>query len=249
MLQQMTKIKGIAVFSTGYEWVDLQYLKSRGIMLSYLPDYCTISVAEHTIGMILTLSRRLHLSYEFANKRIDKTVSLRGFELFQKKAGIIGYGKIGMKIAELLKSFGVYISWFDIQKENKDLCGYCDLDKLLNESDIVIIAASKKRDSKPIIDDHAIAKMKQNVVIVNSARADLVDNHAIARGLKNNKIFSYAVDDIIPLFKQLEIEPGRIFETSHTAWYSTEALARGINDWVDNIIGLAQNNYRNIIDI
>ncbi len=85
------------------------------------------------------------------------------------------------------------------------------------------------------------------VFIINAARADLVDNNAIINGVQSKKIFTYAVDDKVLLFRNTAIEKGRIIETAHTAWYSTEAMARGVDQWVENIIGLATGNYKNII--
>ena len=247
LLSQLPCLKGLAIYSTGYEWVDTAYLKGKGIVLSYLPDYSTITVAEHTIGMLLSLSRRFQLSNDYACQRIDRSISLRGFELYGKTVGIIGYGRIGKRVAELLKPFGVTLLWYDIEKKSDDDLCYSSFDTLIQKADIIIITASKKRDAEPVIGYNEISSMKHGVVIVNSSRADLVDNNAMVSALISKKVFSYAVDDIVPALKNENIEPGRVFETSHTAWYSTEAIARGTQMWVDNIIGLLQGKPVNVV--
>ncbi len=247
ILEQLPDLKALALYSTGYEWVDTEYLQKKGVTVSYLPDYCTLTVAEHTIGMILSVSRRFQLSCDYAHGRIDRSISLRGFELFGKKVGIVGYGKIGMRVAELLKPFGVQTLWFDTIKPVNPAPFYCSFDMLLQESDIIVLTASKERDSVPIIGENEIAVMKRGVVIVNSSRADLVDTAVIAQALQKKIIFSYAVDDIVPQLQDMNIEPGRVFQTAHTAWYSTEAIARGTETWVENIIGLLDNTPINTI--
>lgn len=246
ILERLPVLKGLAVFSTGYEWIDTEYLKKSGILLSYLPDYCTTTVAEHTIGMLLSLSRRFSLSSDYASQRIDRSISLRGFDLFGKKVGIIGYGRIGMRVAELLQPFGVKIIWYDKEKESVGASLCTPFEAVLKESDVIIITASKQRGAAPLIGYEQLDAMKQGVVIVNSSRSDLVDNQAMVIELKSKKVFSYAVDDVVPELQTEGIEPGRVFQTSHTAWYSTEAISRGTQSWVENISCLLKRNPVNI---
>ncbi len=246
ILEHLPVLKGLAVYSTGYEWIDTEYLRKRNIVLSYLPDYCTITVAEHTVGMLLSLSRRFMLSSDYACQRIDRSISLRGFDLFGKKVGIIGYGKIGERAAGLLQSFGVEIIWYDKQKECAGSSWSTPLGTVLKESDIIILTASKQRGEAPLIGSEQLAVMKQGVVVVNSSRSDLVDNQAMIIALKSKKVFSYAVDDVVPELQVEGVEPGRVFQTSHTAWYSTEAIARGTQSWVENIICLLKDSPVNI---
>lgn len=197
--------------------------------------------------MLLSVSRRFQLSSDYARDMIDRSISFRGFELYGKTVGIIGYGRIGMKVAELLKPFGVNLIWYDIEKERNGDLSCTSFERVIQESDIIIITASRKRGTKPIIGHNEISSMKDSVTIVNSSRADQVDNCSMVDALISKKVFSYAVDDIVPELKNKNIEPGRVFQTSHTAWYSTEAIARGTHIWVENIIGLLQGKPVNIV--
>jgi phosphoglycerate dehydrogenase-like enzyme len=120
------------------------------------------------------------------------------------------------------------------------------MDSVIRKSDIIILCCSKKRGEQPIIDDSKIGKMKGGVVLVNPVRADLVNNGDIIRRLKSRKIFTYAVDEKTGEFNTRTVEPGRIIETGHTAWYSTEALERGMKEWADAIIGLCDDNDKGI---
>ncbi|HYH04505.1 MAG TPA: NAD(P)-dependent oxidoreductase [Bacillota bacterium] len=249
VLERLTKLKGISIFSTGYEWIDCQFLNQHGIKVAYLPEYSTVSVAEHTIGLLLVALRRIHLSHDYARNRLNSSISLRGYELYGKKIGIIGFGRIGQKVMAMLEPFGVCARYYDkaLNKQQIIPGKFQEWDTLLSTSDIIVICASKERGMPPIIRAAEIGLMKKGVTIINSARADLVDNEAIINGIKSQTIFTYAVDDKLDIFQKADIETGRIIETGHTAWYSTEAIARGIDQWVDNIVGLATGNYQNLI--
>ena len=249
-LSTLVNLKALAIYSTGYEWADTDYLKKKGIKTAYLPGYSTTAVAEHTMAMLLAAFTRLHLSYDYSRNLIDnKKVSLRGYELSGKNAGIIGYGRIGRKVHSFLRPFGVKVKFYDADAslQNKFLKDYAGFDDIISKSDIIILCCSKKRGEKPIIGYSKIKKMKNGVVIINPARADLVNNKGIIKGLKLKKIFTYAVDEKTGEFNKKNTEPGRVIETGHTAWYRTEALERGTKEWVDGIIGLCSGKNVNLI--
>ncbi|HCL57578.1 MAG TPA: hypothetical protein DHW82_11305 [Spirochaetia bacterium] len=240
LIEKLPYLKALAVYSTGYEWIDTQALSENNILLSYLPDYCTQTVAEHTLGMTLTLTRRLHLASLKSSGKISNSVSLRGTELSGKKVGIIGFGKIGQKLADFLSPFKPKIFYYDIQKKYSKKASFMNFHEILKKSDILVLCASKERDSRPIIGKNELEQMKKTSFLVNPSRASLVDHEALLCALLEKKIAGYAVDDTIPLFNQnKELEPGRVFQTGHTAWYSTEAIQRGTAQWVKNIIALA----------
>jgi lactate dehydrogenase-like 2-hydroxyacid dehydrogenase len=237
IIDQLGNLKGLAVFSTGYEWIDVEYAKQKGIWISCLPDYSTLSVAEHAIGLLLMVSRRLHLSYDYARNQIDKSISLRGFEIAGKKIGIIGYGKIGQAVHRLLKGFSVEISFFDIDQhiQQSFATNFVTKNELIRNSDIIFLCASKERGALPIIGIDDVMNMKKGVSIVNPARPSLVDMSALIKGIKTETIFSYAVDEKLDDRWTSMVETGRIIQSSHTGWYSTEAIQKGIDQWVVNI--------------
>ena len=249
IIDLLPSLTGIAVYSTGCEWIDYEYLKQKKVLLSYLPYYSSISVAEHALGMLLTLSRRIHLSYDRTNGRLNEDISLRGFELYGKTVGIIGLGRIGSKIAALLKSFNCNVIYFDKNKTIQNLdAKSTDLDSLCRLSDILILTPSKKRGETALIDKNRIENMKRGVYIINPARSDLVDSESLVYGIKERIISGYAVDDFVPELKEREKEFdfGRILMTGHTAWYSTEAITRGAECWVDNMVALALDRPQNL---
>ncbi len=239
IIEALPELKGLAIYATGYEWVDLDALAERNIKLKYLPDYSAITVAEHTMGLLLAMSRRIHLSFDKVRGYVPESTSLRGWELADKKTGIIGFGTIARKFASMLKGFGTEIFYYDKREVETDLAVPMGFDELLGKCDVVVLLNSQTRGNGPVIGVKEISKMKKGAYLVNSSRPGLVDNAAVADAIRRKQLAGYAVDDRIDLFLDKTIEPGRILQTGHTAWYSDEAIARGTEQWVENIISLA----------
>ncbi len=248
IIESLPDLKSIAVYTTGYDWIDTESLQENNIILSYLPDYSTITVAEHTMAMMFTMSRRTHLSFDKVRGNISDDISLRGWELRNKTVGIVGWGKIGQEVGRLSKAMGMNVIVNDIEEINS--VNNYTLDDLLSSSDIVVLTASKIRYSPPIIGTREISLMRDGAYLINPSRIDLVDNRAVLKGIKSKKLAGYGVDDSVDLFlNDKEVEPGRIFQTGHTAWYSTEAIKRGTEAWVENIISLSINEPKNIVEV
>lgn len=239
--------KAIAIYATGYEWVDIKAARKYNVKVSFLPDYSYKTVAEQTLGQLLTISRRLHICYDYSENRIGSEISRRGFEISGKKIGIIGMGKIGKCFSKLISPFSDDIVYYDTKGQiNKNL-KYVEKKELLRSSDIIVLLCSCSRNNPVIISDKQIDMMKNGVVIINSARKALVDPFSIIKGIKSRKVYGYAVDDVVEEFKDADIEYGRIFQTAHSGWYSNEALLRGTEQWVKNIIGHCVDRPINII--
>ncbi len=235
VLNHLPKLRGVAVFSTGVEWLDVAHLKALGILFRPLIDYCSTSVAEHALGMILTFSRRLHLSDAKARGQVGANVSLRGFELEGKTLGILGLGKIGNKLARKASALGMPISFFDPKFK---VGGYPALtfEKVLRLSDFVAVCCPDQ--GHILIGDQEIALMKPGSYLINTSRASLVDTDAVVDAIRSKHLAGYGVDEIV--LPNPNLEPGRLLQTHHTAWYSNEALERGTEMWVGNIITLQQ---------
>jgi lactate dehydrogenase-like 2-hydroxyacid dehydrogenase len=242
IIRNLPYLKGISVYATGIEWIDLVELQACNINLKFLPDYSAITVAEHAIGLLLTLARRIHLSDRKAKAEIAQNVSLRGWELSDKKIGILGLGHIGYRIANLAKAFSMQVSYYDPKYATHPEFSAVSFDQLIQQSDVVMLAASLNRENPVIITSEVLENMKQGVYIVNSSRPALVDNLAMIRSIKSGKVAGYAVDDNpFSLDDLREVELGRIVQTGHTAWYSNEAMERGTEAWINNLIDLVRN--------
>jgi lactate dehydrogenase-like 2-hydroxyacid dehydrogenase len=240
-------LKGIAVYASGYDWVNLDALDRKGVALSILPDYSTQTVAEHTWGMILTMTRRLHLSDRVSKGELPSYISLRGCELAGKTLGIIGMGRIGKAIARISEAFSIRVIWYD-KKDIQSVSGTAvPFDEVLSSSDITVLACSHERGAGPII-DATTARIKEGAYLINPVRQALVDNDSVLKAIINKRLAGYAVDDRVFTAAQLAtVEAGRILQTGHTAWYSNEAMERGTQCWVDNLIALARRQPINMV--
>ncbi|HEU0186598.1 MAG TPA: NAD(P)-dependent oxidoreductase [Gallionellaceae bacterium] len=245
LIDELPNLRAVAVYATGYDWIDIAALERRGIRLALLPDYSTQTVAEHSLALILNMSRRLHLSDRIARGTLPGSVSLRGFELHGKTLGIIGLGRIGRAIARMARAFGMRIIANDIAAlPAEEGIAPVGLPHLLATADIVLLASSLKRGAPPLIDAEALARMKPGALLINPSRSALVDNAAVVQAIATGHLRGYAVDDTVFDAAQLaRVEHGRILQSAHTAWYSDEAIARGTQAWVDNLTTLAREHH------
>jgi lactate dehydrogenase-like 2-hydroxyacid dehydrogenase len=222
-------LKAVVVFSTGLDWIDIDAMKTQNIQLYYLKEYCSTTVAEHCLGLMLNFSRKLYLSHLKSMGKVSKDTSLKGINLCGKTLGIIGYGRIGKKIAMLATAFGMTIIYNDpveIVTTQKRV----SLNVILEESDMICLACPY--ENKVVVTSDHIKRCKTTAYIINISRKQLVTDR-INELLDAGEIAGYAIDDMINPNQNLE--NGVLFQTYHTAWYSTESLENGLNQWVENI--------------
>ena len=232
-------VGAIAMRCAGYTNVDLKAASGR-IKIFRVPAYSPYSVAEHAIGMILLLNRKLHKAYIRTRDHNFSLEGLMGFDLNGKTVGIIGTGKIGCKFADIAKGFGMKIIAYD-PYENPDFCGeYVGLDDLFKESDIISLHCPLTKENRNIISGPNIEKMKKGVFIINTSRGQLIDTQSLADGIKSGKIgaagldvyeeetelfFEDMSDEVIQddLLSSLIAMPN-VLVTSHQAFFTREAL-------------------------
>ncbi|QJD86736.1 2-hydroxyacid dehydrogenase [Cohnella herbarum] len=252
-LERLPRLKGIAVFATGVDYIDTEYLSERGIALCHLPDYSTESVAEHTLGLLLTMSRRIHLSQDRVRGRVPAGTSVLGWELRGRTIGIVGLGRIGNRVAELVRVFGMRVLGHDPNRQVEGIPNV-SMEELLASSDVVSLHFPAQWQGEAAIGREEIAKMKPGATLLNVSRCALVDPEAVVEAIDLGALRGYAVDDIFPIGEshgraKVQIAEGRILQTGHTAWYSREVIHRGYDAWIDNLIGLATGNPRNLIGL
>jgi len=240
-IDALPKLRAVAIHATGTEWIDLEALRERGIAFASLPDYSAVSVAEHSIAMLLALSRRLHLSERVSRGDLPATVSLRGWELAGKRLGVVGHGRIGSRVARLAEAFGMEVAWSDPAPAVPATGAGVGFDALIERSDVVVLACPQRRGAAPIVGARELERMRPGSYLINPARSTLVDNRAVLSAIRAKTLSGYAVDDKVFAEEALAgIEPGRILQTGHTAWYSDETIARGMAHWVAALTALAE---------
>lgn len=253
-------VRLIALRSAGFNHVDLAAAEAAGIAVGRVPAYSPHAVAEHTVALILTLNRKTHRAYNRVREGNFALNGLLGFDLHGKTAGIIGTGKIGALVARILNGFGCRLMAYD-PVENPDCLAlgvrYVPLDTLLGESDIVTLLCPLTPHTHHLIDDRAVAQMKQGVMLINTSRGAVVDAKALIRGLKSGAIGSVGLDvyeeeevlffqdlssQVIAddVFARLVTFPNALI-TGHQAFFTHEALTAIAETTMANVTAFESN--------
>lgn len=199
VLQKLSKgkTKLIAMRCAGYNNVDLPVAHELGIQVARVPAYSPYAVAEHAVGLILTLNRKYHKAYNRVREGDFSLGGLLGFDLHGKTVGVIGTGKIGQIFARIMYGFGCKLLAFDVhQAEECQNLGvkYETLEELLAQSDIISLHCPLLPVTKHLINDKSISKLKPGAMIINTSRGGLIDTKAAIEGLKSGQIGSLGID-------------------------------------------------------
>lgn len=246
LLDAAPRLRGVVLYASGYDHLDVALLRGRGIGLSIVSDYATTAVAEHTMAMMFALATRLHLGNDRCRGIASSDVSLRGFELSGRTLGIVGMGRIGTRVARAAQAFGMQVIAADIDPVaavRAELSGIatCELRDLLAAADVVSICASHRYGAPPLIGHHELKWMRPGALLINAATSALVDTRAAAEALRMRNLRGYAVDDQLDdraRYADLARE-GRLLQTGHSAWWRDEVLRRGAELWGDRLIAAA----------
>lgn len=190
-------VRLLALRSNGYNHIDLRAAAGK-LKIVRVPKYSPYSVAEYTIGLILTLFRKLHTVNMRTRTNNFSLKGLQGHELHGRTAGVIGSGQIGSIVIRLLTGFGMKVLVYDVAK-NEALCRetncvYTDLETLYKKSDIITLHCPLIAENKYLINKQTIAKMKDGVVIINTSRGGLIHTGDLLAALKSKKVGGAALD-------------------------------------------------------
>ena len=189
-------VKAILLRCAGFNHVDLDAAGKHGLMVANVPSYSPEAVGEFAVALIQTLNRNTHRAYNRVREGNFALHGLLGSTLHGKTVGILGTGKIGLATARIMKGFGCRVIAYDPFESPAfaEVGEYKTLDELLTESDIVSLHCPLMEQTRHIINDDTIAKMKKGVLLVNTSRGGLVDTKAVIRALKSKHIGGVALD-------------------------------------------------------
>ena len=189
--------KLIAMRCAGFDKVDLDAAKELGLQVVRVPAYSPESVAEHTVGMMMCLNRKLHKAYQRTRDANFSLEGLVGFNFYGKTVGVIGSGKIGLATMRILKGLGMNILCYDPYPNPLAVelgATYVELDELYKESDVISLHCPMSKENYHLLDATAFEKMKDGVMIVNTSRGELLDSTAAIEALKQSKIGALGLD-------------------------------------------------------
>lgn len=258
LLEQCPKIRFIGTLSTGYNIIDVEAAKQRGIMVSNVPSYSTEAVAQFTIGLLLEIC--LHIGRYNDEVKAGRWQESKDFcfysapliELKDKTFGVIGLGNIGKAVSKLAKALGMrVIAYAPRQYEaGKEYAEYVSFEDLLKESDVISIHCPLFDETRGMINKESIAKMKDGVILLNASRGPIIVEEDVATALASGKIYAAGVDVVSrepiypenPLLKQ-----ENCIITPHIAWAGKDTRARLISIVADNIKAFLDGKPQNIV--
>ena len=258
-LAQLPQLKYIGILATGYNIIDVEETRARGIVVANVPAYSTDSVAQMTFAHVLNITNRIE-HYADQNRKgqwsaaadfcyWDTPLS----ELAGKTFGIVGLGNIGQKVASIALSFGMRVIALTSKKAEEMPKGVekADLEELLTQSDVLSLHCPLTENTREMINRQSLAKMKRGAILVNTGRGPLVNEADVADALAEGRLAGYGSDVMSneppkadnPLLKQ-----PNAFITPHIAWATAEARGRLMATAIENAKAFIAGKPQNVVN-
>lgn len=257
VLEACPSVKLICCLATGYNVVDIEAAKARGIPVCNVPAYSTQAVAQFTVGLLLELCHRIghhdRLVHEGAWEQCPNFCfwDTPQMELAGKTMGIIGYGRIGQAVGGIARAMGMNVLAYSRTHRPELTVDYVDLDALLARSDVVSLHCPLFPQTHKLINTETISKMKDGAILLNTSRGAIIDEQAVADALKSGKLSGAAVDVVReePILgdNPLLNAPNCII-TPHMAWAPIETRKRILDITVESIRGYLCGNPVNVVN-
>lgn len=275
-LEKLTKLKFIATRSTGFDHIDLERCRERGILISNVPSYGENTVAEHTFALILTLSRNIHKAFVHTLARDISFEALRGFDLAGKTLGVVGAGRIGLHVIKIAKGFGMGVVAYDVRQEPllAEVLNfrYVPLEELLKISDIITLHCPYSPKTHHLINLENIRHIKRGALFINTARGGLIDPEALTKALDEGILAGAALDvlegeELLKDERQILAQPlaqdklrtlllnhsllsrDNVVITPHIAFNSREAVQRILTTTLGNIQAFLAGTPQNLVKL
>ena len=251
ILQEANKLKIIARCGVGIDNIDIEEATNKEIYVTNSPNANIISVAELTIGLIISAARNIHTSNNsLKDKNWDRNKFL-GTELYKKQLGLIGFGKAAREVAKRLTAFGMDIVFYDPYVDvSEDEANKVELDELLKTSDVISIHVVKNEETKNMINDEKLNLIKKGGILVNTSRGGIVDEVALFQRSSDDVIFAG-----LDVFSQEPPDINKTFSTSnivttpHLGASTQEAQLRAGLETVQNISDILNGELSSVINI
>lgn len=258
-LEACKNVKFIGVLATGYNVVDVDAAKERGILVSNIPTYGTAAVSQYAMALLLELCHHIG---EHSNAVKAGAWSNNAdwcfwnyplVELYGKTMGIIGFGRIGQDTAKLAQAFGMKVLAYDAYQNpelESETCHYADLDTLFAHSDVISLHCPLLPSTQGIINKENIAKMKDGVMIINDSRGALIVEEDLRDALNDGKVAGAAVDVVSTEPIQMDnplLDAKNCIITPHIAWAPKESRQRLMDIAVENLKSYIEGKPQNIV--
>lgn len=247
----LPNLKLVSLTRTGFDDVDLDAATLKGIAVANAPGYSDEAVAEHVFALLLSFLRRIPEADFWMREERFECTAFEGRELRGKTLGVIGAGRIGSRVSEIARCFGMEVLAYDVRLGNGGKFTYVGLDRLCAESDFITVHLPLTPDTKGIIDGEAFRRMKPGAVLINTARGPIIDQQALLAALGERRIAGACLDvfDQEPLPSDSPLLGlSNTLLTPHIAYNTREAKERSITIAADNVARFLAGNPANIVN-
>jgi D-lactate dehydrogenase len=216
-------VKLIALRSAGFNHVHLPTVRELGLVVVRVPEYSPHAVAEHAVALLLTLNRKTHRAFNRVREGNFSLDGLVGFDLYKKKVGVVGLGRIGTAFAQIMNGFGAEVLAFDRDLSRAISAGVkfrlCDLEALFKESDIISLHVPLTSETHHLVNEKLFSVMKTGAILINTSRGRLIDTKSLISSLKDGRLGGAGLD-------VYEEEEGLFFEDHSLEPLTDENLTR-----------------------
>jgi glycerate dehydrogenase len=258
-IEACPNLKQIISFGTGYNQIALDAANARGITVCNIPGYGRGAVAQMAIALLFSIVRKVDVFDHYVkttgwNESIDPNIcAIRQFELSGKTIGILGMGDIGYAVARVAMAMDMNVLAYQRTPKKELECDqlrYCSLDELYEKSDIISVHCPLTDQTRGLVNAEAIAKMKDGVIVINTARGPVVDEDAVIAALDSGKLYAYGTDVFCtePCADSPIVHHPRCVATPHVAWMPEETRARVIAIAADNIAAFLAGKSKNAVN-
>lgn len=251
LLDKATKLEFIARAGAGMENIDVEHAKMLGIRCFNAPEGNRDAVAEHAMGMLLTLFNKINTADVEVRKGLWRREENRGVELLGRTVGIIGYGNTGQAFAKRLAGFGVLMYAYDKFKKDfsDDLVLETNLESILYEGEVISLHVPLTEETHHMVNDEFFDKLKNPIYLINTSRGPVVDTAALVRAIESGKVLGACLDVLefekfnfeqieneeIPESLQYLLDSNKVILTPHVAGWTQESNAKIAHVLADKI--------------
>lgn len=259
VIEACPSIRYIGVLATGYNVVDIDAAREKGIPVCNVPTYGTMSVSQFSIALLLEICH--HIGYHSDTVFAGKWQNHRDWcywdypliELDGKTIGIIGFGRIGQAEGRIAKALGMKVIAYDLfeSESGREIGEYVSLDELYARADVITLHCNLTKDNERMIDRDSIQKMKDGVILINNARGQLVDEQDLADALNSGKLAAAAVDVVStePICADNPLlQAKNCIITPHMSWGAKESRQRIMDTAVANLKAFLDGTPQNVVN-
>lgn len=258
IMSKCRNLKYIGLFATGFNNIDIECARELDITVCNAGSYSTDAVAQHTFALILNHYNKIKEYSAFVKDggwtkaEVFSPFIYDMSELSGKTIGIVGYGNIGKKVADIAKAFGMHVLAYNRSEKKDEDVNFVDFDTLVSTSDIVSVHCPLNSDSDKLFDYETFLKFKPNSLFINTARGGIMEEKDLARALREGIIGAAAVDALViePMQEGNPLlDVSNITITPHVAWAPIETRERLLDIVCDNIACYMEGTPKNVVNL